>query len=205
MAEKNVSGFEASRMVRGLEQEEKESPEWREQENITRREESWKEVDAGKSRKCTYAEKIRQETKGRLVNTHERERENVERIRQKNNREIEKNRVRRVQVNNDGRKTDGRRERKEYEQREVNTEEEKSTAELALEKVEVLHKIINMMEGKIKKLDNLVENMLQTHNTQMERIIKLITEMKEEGKNKGKAERERRKIIEYNTDDDEFF
>lgn len=45
--------------------------------------------------------------------------------------------------------------------------------------------------------------MLLTHNAQMERIINLIMEMKEEGKFKGKKEKEGREV--YFPNEDKFF
>lgn len=55
-------------------------------------------------------------------------------------------------------------ERKEQEQRDESCEEEQTTADLAMEKVDILYKMVNEMENKIKKLEDLVEMMLLTHN-----------------------------------------
>lgn len=120
---------------------------------------------------------------------------------------MEKSTVRSVQENGNIRNMDVHKERKERESRLMSMEEEKSIAEIALkkEKVEVLSKMVYKMKEKIKKIENLIENMLQTHNRQMERIINLIADIKEERGNKGKLDKERGKILDYNTDDDEFY
>lgn len=98
-----------------------------------------------------------------------------------------------------------KREKKEYERRVVDMEEEQSTADKALEKVDILYRMVNKMEGKMKKLESMVENMLRSRNAQMERIITLITEIKDEGKKKGKEIKESRQIVDYFSDDDEFY
>lgn len=49
----------------------------------------------------------------------------------------------------------------------------------------------------------MVENMSNVHNAQMEKIIKLVTELKDGNKSKGKEER--RKIIDYTSDDNEYY
>lgn len=61
------------------------------------------------------------------------------------------------------------------------------------------------MEKKVKRLENLIENMLQTHYMQMDKIIKLVAEIKEERQNKGKLDSKKIKIksIDYLTDGDE--
>lgn len=73
-------------------------------------------------------------------------------------------------------------ERIEYVKRRGDMEKDQSIAEKAMEKVDVLHKMVVKMEGKIKKLESMVESMLRTHNEQMDTLI---TELKDNGKRKG--------------------
>lgn len=59
------------------------------------------------------------------------------------------------------------------------------------------------MDEKIIKLENMVENKLNTHNAQMEKIIiQIVSEIKEGYINKGRQEN--RLMQAYNSDD-EFF
>lgn len=49
--------------------------------------------------------------------------------------------------------------------------------------------------------------MIRSHNEQMEKMITIIMELKDKSneKKKGKEEQEKRKIVEYFSDDDEFY
>lgn len=90
-------------------------------------------------------------------------------------RQAEKRSERREKVENDNRKRDRSTGRTEYVNRMGDREEEQSVAEKAMEKVDILQNMVVKMEGKIKKLESMVESMLRTHNDQMNKIITLIT------------------------------
>lgn len=71
-----------------------------------------------------------------------------------------------------------------------------------MERVEKMQGLIFKTDEKIIKLENMVENMLNTHNAQMKKIIQIVSEIKEEYINKGRQEN--RLMQAYNSDD-EFF
>lgn len=75
---------------------------------------------------------------------------------------------------------------------------------IASEKLEILYKLVNKMEEKIKKLENIVENIVRTQSVQMERIVKLISDIKEERNVKGKSEGLKRKMVKYTSECDEY-
>lgn len=169
-------------------------------EERRRREEEWNEVELGRNRKTTYADKVKQGNKNNEVNAQEKESERERRTyREKDKREVDENRISKSCDCQNDRKVEVRRERKMYDRRPLSRIEEDSVMELTLgkEKVDTLYKMFNKMEEKVKKLENLIENMLQTHNMKMDRIIKMIMEIKGEGLNKGKSDYKKTKIIEY--------
>lgn len=71
-----------------------------------------------------------------------------------------------------------------------------------MERVENLQRLIFRIDEKIKKLENTLENMLNTHNAQMEQIIQIVSEIKEGHTYKGRQEN--RLLQAYNLDD-EFY
>lgn len=98
MAEKNVSGFEAARLVRGMEQGVNASTEWLEQGNQEEQNDRWLAVESKKSKTVTYAEKASLGNKDRIINTKRRKRDTTDGNRDRDSREIDRNRTRREQI-----------------------------------------------------------------------------------------------------------
>lgn len=138
--------------------------------------------------------KKKQEEKDRYRETDTRRRKN-----KKNRKSFQRT----ERVEKDRRSIKRVKKKRVDEDRSLDTEEEESLVELSLERVDKMQRMINKMDEKIKKLENMVMNMLISHSIQMEKIIKLIT-VKEEIRKKGKEERETRKIIEYTTEENEI-
>lgn len=72
-------------------------------------------------------------------------------------------------------------------------------------KIEKMQRMISRINEKVKKLENMVENMLNIHNSQMEKIINMITELKEGKINKGKQEKSNMNVYTSDGSDNEFY
>lgn len=66
-----------------------------------------------------------------------------------------------------------------------------------------MQRLVIRLDEKIKKLKNMMENMLEIHNMQMEKIIKMITEISEESVNNGKQMK--RNSLDFTFEDNEFY
>lgn len=148
MAIQNVSGFEATRIVRGSYQEEHEINEWKEYEDTMSRDEGWNEVELGRNKKkltYIYADKVKQGFKKYNENkVQEKDSERDTRgYREKDRREVDKDRIRSSCECQISRKVEQRRERKSSVRRMVSRIEEDNGRELVLEKekVDTLYKM----------------------------------------------------------------
>lgn len=167
-------------------------------------EDNWIEVEPRNNKKEIYAEKVYKGNSVRVVKVSEKRQEEKDRYRETDTRRRKNKKTGRVSVEKDRRSIEKVRKKREDEDKSLDTEEEESLVELSLERVDKMQRLINKIDEKIRKLENMIVNMLNSHNIQMKKIIKLIT-VKEENRKKGKEERETRKIIEYTTEEDEFY
>lgn len=70
-------------------------------------------------------------------------------------------------------------------------------------RMENMQRMIIMMDKRIKKLENMIDNMMNLHNDQMEKIISMIGEVQRGSKERGKIEE--RKVLNYASFDDEYY